>query len=220
MVIAAAGRGERFGGDKLSERLARATVLEASLGSLERAFPAAPSVVVVRSDRLGFWADLLAESHPRCRVLVGGPRRQDSVRIGVRAVAEDGADVVAIHDAARPLVDPGDVRNVVTALGDAAGAIVSAAVPDTVKRIDGAGLVIETIPRDDLWLAQTPQVFHVRALEEAWGRVDEGFEWSDEAMLLEHLGMTVRGVVARHPNPKLTDPSDLTLLRALESLTR
>jgi 2-C-methyl-D-erythritol 4-phosphate cytidylyltransferase len=135
--------------------------------------------------------------------------------VGVEKAAAQGADVVLVHDAARPLVHPDDIRGVVLALGDADGAILSTPISDTVKRTARDGFVIGTVSRDDLRLAQTPQVFHVSSLVEAWRTVDPAHEWTDESALLELAGMTVRSAVAGHPNPKLTTESDLRLLQAL-----
>ena len=220
MVVVAAGRGARFGADKLAEMLAEKTVLETALESLRRAMPDAPTVVVVPPERVGRWRRQLGSSFPNAVVVGGGQRRQDSVRIGVRTAAEAKADVVAIHDAARPLVDPEDVKGVVWALGDGPGAVLTAQAVDTVKRVDAEGVIVETIARRDLRLAQTPQVFTVSALEEAWAQTGDDVEWTDESALLEANGHRVRSVVARHPNPKLTKDSDLRFLRALQGTPR
>jgi 2-C-methyl-D-erythritol 4-phosphate cytidylyltransferase len=135
--------------------------------------------------------------------------------VGVMRASELAADVVAIHDAARPLVDPQDVKGVVWALGDAAGAVLCSRVVDTVKRVDSDGLVLETLSRIDLRLAQTPQVFQTSALFRVWNEVDQNREWTDEASMLESIGMPVRSVVAQHPNPKLTTDRDLIVMRHL-----
>ena len=172
-------------------------------------------MVVVPKTRLEFWRGQLSTEYPGALFVAGGTRRQDSVRAGVETAAANGAEVVLVHDAARPLVHPDDIRGVLLALGDADGAILSAPVPDTVKRTARDGSVITTVSRDDLRLAQTPQVFHVASLVEAWGKVDPEHEWTDESTLLELAGMRVRSVVAGHPNPKLTTESDLRLLQAL-----
>jgi 2-C-methyl-D-erythritol 4-phosphate cytidylyltransferase len=215
LICVGAGRGERYGGDKLAEPLGDRTVLEVALAALLRAFPHAPLFVVVAAQRLAAWHDRIGASFPGAQLVAGGARRQDSVRAGVERAAEEGADVVAVHDGARPLVDAADVKGVVWALGSAAGAVLVAPVSDTVKRIDGAGQVLETVPRQDLRLAQTPQVFRVTALTRAWQEADFGREWTDESAMLESLGMAVRSVVAERPNPKLTTDQDLALIRAL-----
>jgi 2-C-methyl-D-erythritol 4-phosphate cytidylyltransferase len=221
LICVGAGRGERYGGDKLAERLGDRTVFEASLAALGRAFPEAPLVAVVLAHRLEEWRDRLAISFSDVEIVGGGQRRQDSVRAGVERAAERGADIVAIHDAARPLVDPQDVKGVVWALGSsAAGAVLVARVADTVKRVDSDGRVLDTVPRQDLRFALTPQVFRVTALQRAWEAGEFHREWTDEAAMLESLGMPVRSVVAERPNPKLTTEEDLLLMRALMGVER
>lgn len=215
LVCVAAGRGARFGGDKLAERVAGRTVLDRSLDALRRARPDDPLVVVLPGSRLEEWRERLAGRSGDVHLVAGGARRQDSVRAGVEAAADRGAEVVVVHDGARPLVAPDDVRCVLRALGDAAGAVLCSRVHDTVKRVDREGFVLETVPRDTLRLSQTPQVFRVAALARAWRQVDGDGEWTDEAALLESLGMPVRCVLARSPNPKLTTADDLRMIRAL-----
>ena len=214
-VIAAAGRGCRVGVDKMSERLGDRTVLEMTVDAVRAAVPSVPVVAVVGPDWVEGWRTVLESDSPRTTVIVGGPRRQESVRLGVERAAELGAEIVAIHDGARPLVHSHDIRRVIDAIGDASAAILCAEIFDTVKRIDNDGIVQETLDRGSLWLAQTPQVFRVAALETAWRRQDLRHEWSDEAALIEADGGRVRCVVAEHPNPKITTPTDLELVRAL-----
>jgi 2-C-methyl-D-erythritol 4-phosphate cytidylyltransferase/2-C-methyl-D-erythritol 2,4-cyclodiphosphate synthase len=218
LICVGAGRGERFGGDKLAEPLGDRTVLETALAGLLRAFPEAPLFVVVPPNRMAEWRGRIEERVPTANFVAGGGRRQDSVRAGVELAAEGGADVVAVHDGARPLVDPTDVKGVVWALGSAAGSVLVAPASDTVKRLDGAGQVLETVPREDLRLALTPQVFRVAALKRAWQEVDFQLEWTDESAMLESLGMPVRSVLAQRPNPKLTTDLDLSLIRALQRI--
>jgi 2-C-methyl-D-erythritol 4-phosphate cytidylyltransferase len=215
LVCVAGGRGARFGGDKLAERVAGRTILEHSLAALRRAFATAPLVVVVPDHRIEFWRELLAASFADAELVGGGERRQDSVRAGVAQAVAGGADVVAVHDATRPAVDAEDVKWVVKALGSAGGAILCGAVEDTVKRVDGSGLVLETVERGGLRLAQTPQVFRAAALARAWDAVDFSRPWIDEAAMLESLGVPVRSVVALRPNPKLTTVDDLRLIRMM-----
>jgi 2-C-methyl-D-erythritol 4-phosphate cytidylyltransferase len=216
LICVGGGRGERYGGDKLAEPIGDRSVFETSLAALCRAFPKAPLIVVVPAQRVEDWRVRLETSFPGAELVEGGSRRQDSVRAGVDRATELGADVVAIHDAARPLVDPQDVKGVVWALGAAAGAVLCARVADTVKRVDGDGFVLETVPRDDLRLAQTPQAFSVPALYRAWDETDAHQLWTDEAAMLESIGMPVRSVVAQRPNPKLTTEKDLLLMRLLD----
>jgi len=207
-VCVGAGRGVRFGGDKLAEMLGPRTVFATALGALARAMPEALIVVVVGDARLEFWRDHLSPEFPQARFVGGGDRRQDSVRAGVLYAAQAGAEVVAVHDAARPLVDPADVEAVINA-------ILSARVSDTVKRVDGNDMVVDTLSRDRLRSALTPQVFQIATLMEVWQRADLKREWTDEATLLESAGIPVRSVLARHPNPKVTTEADLQVVRAM-----
>ena len=211
VVIAAAGRSERFGSDKVSEMLGGRTVLECSIDSLRKALPTAPLMVVVRDDRVNHWRATLSS----CEVIAGGPRRQDSVRLGIEKAAELGAEIVAVHDGARPLVHPNDVARVIDALGDGAAAILCGGISDTVKRVDGDDVIVETIDRDRLRLAQTPQVFRVAALRTAWKTQNPSNDFSDEASMIEADGGEVRCVMAEHPNPKLTASGDLDLVRLM-----
>jgi 2-C-methyl-D-erythritol 4-phosphate cytidylyltransferase len=214
------GRGSRFCGDKLAEKIGDRTVFERSLGALRRAFGTAPLIAVVGGHSLEQWRERLGRGFPDVECLPGGDRRQDSVRLGALRAAEHGADVVAIHDAARALVDPHDVKEVVSELDAADGSVLCARVTDTIKRVDGDGRVLETVPRDDLRLAQTPQVFRMSALRRAWDEADQAIEWTDEASMLESIGLSVRSVIARNPNPKLTTDQDLVLMRLLAGSTR
>ena len=215
IVCVGAGRGTRFGGDKLSRQIGDRTVFSAALGALESACPSAELVVVVAASELDMWRDRLTPDYPRARFVAGGTRRQDSVRVGVRTAAALKMEVVVIHDAARPLVHPHDVARVVRGLGAWDGAILTARVADTVKRINRDDSVAETVGRESLRFAMTPQVFRVASLEAAWEEMGDGGEWTDESALLERAGMKVRSIEARHPNPKLTNPSDLVRIRVL-----
>jgi 2-C-methyl-D-erythritol 4-phosphate cytidylyltransferase len=214
-VCVGAGRGVRFGGDKLAEMLGPRTVFATAIGALAKAVSEALLVVVVADSRLEFWRDRLSTEYPQARFVGGGDRRQDSVRAGVLYAAQAGAEVVAVHDAARPLVHPEDVQAVIGAVGGADGAILSSRVSDTVKRVDGNEMVVDTLSRDRLRFALTPQVFQIATLLEVWQRADLKRVWTDEAALLESAGIPVRSVLARHPNPKVTTAADLRLVRAM-----
>jgi len=214
-VCVGGGRGRRFGGDKLASRLGGRTVFELSLWALRRAFPEAPLVAVIPASRLSWWTERLPENLEPLYVVAGGSRRRDSVRNGVELLAAERCEVAVIHDAARPLVHPEDVTRAADAVGDADGAILVARVADTVKRVASTGTVVETVPRKNLRLALTPQVFRIASLERAWSALGEDADVTDEGVLLELAGMRVATVEATHPNPKITVPADLVLARAL-----
>ncbi len=220
LVCVAGGRGVRFGGDKLAERIGDRTVLEMALAALCRAFPEAPLVVAVPERHLERWRTVLAPTFPAARLVSGGLRRQDSVRHGLEELDGLGVDVAAVHDGARPIVHPADVKGVVWALGDAACSVLCCRAADTIKRVDADGMVVETLVRGELRMAQTPQVVRLSAIRRAWAQVSDEDEFTDEASLMEAAGMPVRSVVAQHPNPKITTAEDLLLVRALVGAER
>jgi 2-C-methyl-D-erythritol 4-phosphate cytidylyltransferase len=215
LVCVGGGSGRRFGGDKLAIRLGSRTVFATALNALCSGHPEAPLVVVAPAAAVKRWQAELGAMFPKAVFVAGGALRQDSVRAGVERAADLGAEVVAVHDAARPVVHPDDVRGVVEGLGQADAAILCRRVDDTVKRVGDDDMVRATVPREDLRLSLTPQVFRVESLRWAWDQAEAGSVWTDEAALLEEFGMSVRTVEAVYPNPKLTTIQDLSLLQAL-----
>ena len=142
-------------------------------------------------------------------VVAGGARRQDSVREALRHV-RPGIDLVAVHDAARPLVAAADVRATLEAAARTGGAIVARPVTDTLKRVAGRRIQ-GSADRSSLWRAETPQIFSPATLEEAYRRWPGGVA-TDEAELVEHAGSEVVVVPPSGWNPKVTYAADLELL--------
>jgi 2-C-methyl-D-erythritol 4-phosphate cytidylyltransferase len=212
-IIVAAGPGTRLGAalPKAFVELAGRPLVVHSLQALLGA-PSVTSVVVVvaaaeveraRSiaDRNGPW---------RCPVTVtaGGAERQDSVRNGLSAVG--AADLIAIHDAARPFVSPQVVEAAIAAAERHGAAIVAAPATDTVKRVHADGWIESTPPRERIWLAQTPQVFRADLIRAAHADA-AGSEATatDDAMLVERLGARVYVVPGNPENRKITTAEDL-----------
>jgi 2-C-methyl-D-erythritol 4-phosphate cytidylyltransferase / 2-C-methyl-D-erythritol 2,4-cyclodiphosphate synthase len=211
IVVVAAGASTRFGADKLAARLGGVPVLERAVAAVRSPFPAAPAVLVVRPEEVDShgarWRDA------GVRVVAGGPRRQDSVRLGCEALAAGDATVVLIHDGARPFVPAGDVRAVAAAAAEAGAALLVAPVVDTIKRVSG-GTVAGTVPRADLARALTPQAFRASVLRRAWAAAGAG-EHTDEAALVEAAGGTVVAVPGDPRNVKVTRREDLDALRGV-----
>ncbi|MDP8956806.1 MAG: 2-C-methyl-D-erythritol 4-phosphate cytidylyltransferase [Actinomycetota bacterium] len=138
-------------------------------------------------------------------VVEGGASRSESVGLGLAAMPAN-TDVVVCHDAARPFPSPDLFKRVVAALQDADGVVPVIASPDTVKRIEGSR-VLETIPRETIGLAQTPQAFRAHALQSAHnGRPNDT---TDDAVLLERAGLPVATVEGELANFKITTSEDL-----------
>jgi 2-C-methyl-D-erythritol 4-phosphate cytidylyltransferase/2-C-methyl-D-erythritol 2,4-cyclodiphosphate synthase len=211
IVVVAAGSSSRFGADKLAVRLGGRTVLERAVASVRAPFPDAPVALVVRPDDAG--AEEERWRAAGLRVVAGGPRRQDSVRLGFDALDISDSVVVLIHDGARPFVPAADVRAVAAAAATAGAALLVAPVVDTIKRVAG-GEVSATVPRDDLGRALTPQAFRSDVLLRAWARAGAG-EWTDEAALVEGAGVRVAAVPGDPRNVKVTRPQDLDTLRGV-----
>lgn len=144
----------------------------------------------------------------------GGALRQDSVRLGL-AACPDGTGVVAIHDAARPLVDVALVERVLDAIGEGWDAVAPAVpVVDTLKLADpGAMVVRRTVDRRGLWAVQTPQAFPVEVLRDAHRRLTE--DVTDDLAAVERAGGRVRLVEGSRRNFKITHPEDLAFAAAL-----
>jgi 2-C-methyl-D-erythritol 4-phosphate cytidylyltransferase len=195
-IVVAGGRGSRFGAAKQFARLGGATVLERSIATTARV---CDGVVVALPAESG-WQPV-----PPVVAVAGGATRADSVRAALAAVPVD-ADIVVVHDAARPLASPLLFAAVIAAVRAGADAAVPAlAVTDTVKRVEG-DRVIETVPREGLVVVQTPQAFRTDALRRAHA---DGTDASDDAMLVERSGGVVKIVAGEARNLKITVPDDL-----------
>ena len=200
-VVVAAGSGERYGAPKQYETLAGRRVLDWSLAAARHV--ADGIVLVVAPGREG-------ETEPADAVVAGGATRSASVRAGLAAVPED-AEVVVVHDAARPAATPALFAAVVAAVRSGAdGAIPGLPVVDTVKRVRG-GHVVETLDRAELVTVQTPQAFGAAILRRAHAG---GADATDDGALVEAAGGRVVVVAGEPDNVKLTNPADLARLEA------
>ena len=143
------------------------------------------------------------------KLMPGGAERQDSVAAGLEVLAAD-FDLVAVHDGARPFVQPIHIRAVIDAAAVSGAALLAVPSRDTAKLVDGNGIVTSTPPRDTVWLAQTPQVFRLSLLREAHEQArHDGVVATDDAALVERLGHPVRVVHGDAANVKITTPDDL-----------
>jgi 2-C-methyl-D-erythritol 4-phosphate cytidylyltransferase len=169
-------------------------------------------VLVVAADRFDLATRVLDEYGPwpvPVRVVGGGVERQDSVAAGLAATADD-ADLVLVHDAARPFVARSAVEACVAAAAASGAAIVAEPARDTVKLADSTSVITRTLDRRTVWLAQTPQVFRTSLLRSAYDRARrEGFLATDDAALVERIGAPVCIVEGNATNRKITTPDDL-----------
>jgi 2-C-methyl-D-erythritol 4-phosphate cytidylyltransferase len=210
-LIVAAGPGTRLGAG-----VPKAFVLVGGVPLFIRALRALlavsavdEAVVVAPPDALSDARALLERHGPlrvEVRVVGGGAERQDSVRNGLAAIGD--AELVAIHDAARPFVAAAVVEAAIAAARLDGAAIVAVPSVDTVKVADADGWIESTPPRSRTWLAQTPQVFRTDLIRAAHARSGAGAPATDDAALVERLGHRVRVVAGSADNRKITTPDD------------
>jgi 2-C-methyl-D-erythritol 4-phosphate cytidylyltransferase len=209
-LLLGAGQGERLEGEtpKAFVAVAGRTLLAHAVGTVEGC-AVVESFVVAAPPGWEARARSAAGPSPKLlEVVTGGESRQASVRRALAAVPAS-FDAVVCHDVARPFAAPRLFESVLGALGEADGAVPALAVPDTVKRVDD-GRVAETLPREGLVLVQTPQAFRRGVLEAAHRAAqEEGFEGTDDAVLLERAGFTVAVVAGDPANVKITSKVDL-----------
>ena len=220
-LIAAAGQGIRMGHriPKQFLALGACPIIVHSLRTVQ-AVPAIRDILlIVPAGVENEWRDAIAADIYGLRkvahVLTGGPTRQDSVANGLSNVAPD-TDIVVIHDGVRPLATQEMFERCIQTATEADGAVVAVKVHETTKRVSDDGVIQETIDRDGLWVAQTPQAFRRRVLSAAIERARiDGVRTTDEAALVERLGYTVKVHEGSSENLKITTPQDLVLAEAL-----
>lgn len=202
-IVVAGGSGTRLGGvPKQFRHLAGTAVLVRSVRAVA---PLSDGVVVVADPVRAAVAGVVVGTDSVEAVVPGGLHRSASVAAGLEWVPDE-VDVIAVHDAARPLATAALLARCVTALVEGVDAVVPAMpVVDTVKEVDAEGIVVRTLARDRLVAVQTPQVFRATALRQAHTR---GGEATDDAALVEAMGATVVVVAGEAGNVKLTWAED------------
>lgn len=141
----------------------------------------------------------------------GGERRQDSVWNGLKAM-EGRCHMVIVHDGVRPFVSPEILKRLTAAMIDAQAVVTAIPALDTIKRVDGTGIVVDTLQRNTLFHVQTPQGFRFDLIQEAYERaLREGIQGTDDAYFVERMGMPVKVVEGSSFNIKITTPEDIAL---------
>ena len=234
VIIAAAGQGRRFAaGDraepsaptKVFALLAGRPILAHTLDRFAALAEVAEAIVAVPPDLVTWAAETFgstlgpaadASARPRRLAFVaGGDDRTASVARALEAT-DPATDLVAIHDAARPLIRPAVVREALRVAAECGAAVVGRPIDHTIKNVPDGRRVERTIPRQGLWIAQTPQVFRRDVIARAYAaREQAGPHITDDAQLVEALGLPVTMVPGDAANFKITTPEDLRLCEAL-----
>ena len=212
-IIAAGGRGLRFGGSSPKQLLTLGgrPILARSVDAFVACDVISEIIVALPADLAAAPPSYLQQRGKPVTVVSGGDERRSSVANAFARVSER-AEIVVIHDAARPLVSADLIRRTVAAASETGAAIAAVRAHDTVKQTNGAGAITATLPRERIYLAQTPQAFRVPVLRDALRLVGEA---TDEAMLAERAGHTVRVVDGDPRNLKITTPDDLMMAEHL-----
>lgn len=219
-LIPAAGMGKRMaaGMNKQYLQLGDRPILAHTIA----VFEAAPFVddiyLIIPEDEIPYSRENVVERYGFSKVrqiVAGGSERQHSVLNGLRAIKQAGEDdTVVIHDGVRPFIPLSVIESSVETARTHDGALVAVPVKDTVKIVKD-GVVLETPPRETLWLAQTPQTFRYGIIRDAYEQADAD-HWlgTDDASLVERLGKSVQIVLGSYGNFKITTPEDLILAEA------
>jgi 2-C-methyl-D-erythritol 4-phosphate cytidylyltransferase/2-C-methyl-D-erythritol 2,4-cyclodiphosphate synthase len=212
-ILAAGGRGARFGGDTPKQLLPLAgrTVLARSVDAFLACETVDEVVVALPTELVAAPPEYLTSSSKPLHLVEGGVRRRDSVANAFALVASR-ADIVVIHDAARPLVSAGLIERAVAAAARSGAAIAALRTNDTVMQVDSHGCVVTTLPREQIYLAQTPQAFRTNVLAQALALDGEA---TDEAALAERAGHVVEVVDGDVRNIKITTADDLLVAERL-----
>jgi 2-C-methyl-D-erythritol 4-phosphate cytidylyltransferase len=215
-IIVAGGKGLRFGGRVRKQYilLNGKPIVWWSLRAFEKSPSVQSMILVVPTEDV---SQLSAKSRAwkfgkLTSIVCGGVTRADSVRKGLSAVSET-CQYVAVHDAVRPLIKPETIERVIQAARQSKAALAACPSKDTVKLANGDGCIHSTPAREKVWLAQTPQAFEINLLRRAHRKAKKVLA-TDDAMLVERLGIKVRLVDAPADNMKITTPIDLMIARA------
>lgn len=212
-VIVAAGTGRRMGGvDKLFAPLKGKPLLAWSVDTCQGC-DLVDQIVLVLNDRdlSRGWRLREERGWAKAAVCLGGARRQDSVREGLRQVQD--CELVMIHDGVRPFLSVNLIEEGLEAVRETGAAIAAVPVKDTIKLTAHGGFVKDTLPRDRLWAAQTPQIFAFDIVTRAYENL--GQEVTDDAAAVALLGHRVRIYAGDYRNIKVTTTEDLALARII-----
>jgi len=212
-IIVAAGSGQRMGNvNKIFAPLGGKALLAWSVDTCHKCDLIQQIVVTLSDKNLGQGQRLKEERDwSKVTICLGGMRRQDSVKEGLRQIKE--CHWVVVHDGARPFLTSDLIENGLKAAMETGAAIAAVPVKDTIKLSTSDGLITETLQRENLWAAQTPQIFRFDLIAKAYEELPT--EVTDDAAAVERLGYKVKLYIGAYNNIKVTTPEDLALARII-----
>ncbi|MEA5085473.1 2-C-methyl-D-erythritol 4-phosphate cytidylyltransferase [bioreactor metagenome] len=218
-IIVAAGSGRRMGGSisKQFLNLGKKPIIVHTVEKFEEIKEINEIIVVTSMPYIQYVQDLKREfSWKKVKIVEGGKERYNSVLNGLNALGED-IQTVLIHDGVRPFVTEKNILDVIEKTQQAGACILAVPVKDTIKAVDGNGMVTGTPDRNTLWSVQTPQGFNLDLLKKAYQSTDNFEAITDDAMVMEKAGYTVTVVKGSYENIKITTPEDLAIGMAMET---
>ena len=218
-IIPVAGRGKRFGGKTPKQflNIGDQSIIEITLKKFLSHDSINHGVVLVSDRELEFSRNVFLQIdgfEEKFKIVIGGKKRQDSVYNGLKNIPSD-TDIVIIHDGVRPLVSSQLITQSIQTASATGACIAATPVKDTIKRVQNE-TIIETISRDHLWQAQTPQAFKYSVLKDAHNKAKKaGFYSTDDSSLVEWYGHPVNIILGEYSNIKITTTIDLNLSQLL-----
>jgi len=224
-IVPSAGLGKRFDPSrrKTFVSINGVPLLICTLKRLHSEDSIVEIIPVIRPEDTGRFNEMVKEYHMDKikRVAPGGLERQDSIYNALRLIEEDGVEIyrnsyILIHDGVRPYIPEDLIGKLMEEIKDADGVIPGIPVKDTIKEIDGGGIVVSTLNREKVRAVQTPQFFSFRAVKKAYDKAyEDGFYATDDAALVERTGGRVKIIEGSPFNIKVTTPEDLKMVEYL-----
>ena len=219
-LILAAGLGKRMGAERKKPYLLLAgkPILSHTLGEFEECQSIDGIVLVVEKHEIDHARTAVLDTfgcRKVIRVVAGGPKRQDSVWEGIKALKGE-CELVMVHDGVRPFISQALLHKAVDTTRKSGATVVAVPVKDTIKVASPEKQIVKTLDRETLWAVQTPQTFNHDLLKRAHEKArQDGFYGTDDASLVERIGVPVRIIDGSYENIKITTPEDLVLAEAL-----
>lgn len=215
-VVPAAGAGTRLGGSTRKQflQLKGKPIIIHTLQQFEHCTEVDEVAVAVPESAIVDMEALVSRYrlHKVSKVIVGGERRQDSVQRVLKTLRLRGSDIILVHDGVRPFVSAAKISQAIAGAREHGAAVLAVQPKDTIRRSSGGGFFDATLDRTALWLVQTPQAFTASLLLKAFKKAaQDGFYSTDEAALVEQLGVRARIIEGTYDNIKITTPEDLEL---------
>ena len=206
-IIVAAGSSRRMGFDKLAANLNGQPILAHTIAAFMKCDAITEIIVVSPPERMSL-LDEKTFTKPLTRI-DGGTERHLSVAAGL-AVASPESDLIAVHDAARPLTSQADILATIAAAQEHGAASLARRVTETLKRTDESDLTQGSVDRENLWFIETPQIFEAPLIHSAYKHIlENALPVTDETSALEAISVKTKLIPSTSPNPKITTPSDL-----------